>query len=174
MKRSRQNLALILIVVLTVTSILNGASFAANVTLGGPTGILKQTSPSEAQGLTGSVIRIVGPMYSPIHSHHTKREFISTRIWIFSGKIKRLMDSSRWPISQAINHPNLIGWVVSDSQGQFQVGLQPGEYTVFTEYGSDLYQGSLDDVWTYASIKIEENQIQTMDLFNLEKAYFGY
>jgi hypothetical protein len=155
---------------LTMIFTLNRASFAADVTLGGPTGILKQTSPSEAQGLTGLVIRVVGPIYSPIHAHHTKREFISTRIWIFSGKIKRLTDSSRLPISQALNHPNLMGWVVSDSLGQFQVGLKPGEYTIFSEYGSDLYQEIFQASGDYLSIKIEENQIQRINLFNREKA----
>jgi hypothetical protein len=122
--------------------------------------------PHQYQGVTGYVIKKSGNYFPPVRPDRTsaKSEPIATRVWIFSGKISR--NSTQWSLNDARKHPSLLGWTMSASNGQFMVGLKPGEYTLLAEYGTELYLNRWGMDGNYSSIQVEAGQIKEIELIN--------
>ncbi len=95
---------------------------------------------------------------------------VSTDVWIFSGRIPG--KGTHWPLSEAEKHPNLVARVRSDAQGEFFVSLAPGEYTVFAQYGSDLYLNLFMGEGSYGSVQVREGKVTETRLVNTESAAF--
>jgi hypothetical protein len=144
-----------------------------SVQLIGPVTSSQRQLPHQPQGIRGLILSLNGnqmPMIQPNESRSGSQP-VSTKVWIFSGNIIS-SGSPRWSIEQARQNPNLIGWVVSNSAGEFEVGLPPGEYTLLTEYDSDLYLNEFFADGSYASIQVVQNQVTQVQLINTENAVF--
>lgn len=125
------------------------------------------------QGVRGTVIRLSGDFMptSEDTTSRNQRQLVQTTVWIFSGRIPST-GSPKWSISQAHQHPNLVGWTTSDAEGNFSVGLLPGEYTFFAQYGSDLYLNSFSGDGNYKSVPVREGETTEIQLINTEEATF--
>ncbi len=131
--------------------------------------------PSQAQGIHGQVLRFSGnqmptQMTSLARSRPAPQP-IQTKIWIFTGRVMS-PGSPRWPLQQAVHHPSLLGWVLSDDLGDFEVGLPPGDYTLLLEVGSDLYLNHFLEDGSYAAIQVDSLQVREIQLANTEAAVF--
>lgn len=124
------------------------------------------------QGVRGFVMRLQGNQMPTVNrkKSRTEPEPLSTQVWIFSGRIQG--QGTRWSVSEARKHPNLINRVHSDVQGKFFVGLPLGEYTLFAQYGSDLYLNSFLGDGSYGSVQVSEGKITEIRLVNTEGATF--
>lgn len=141
--------------------------------LSAPITLSEQQLPYQPQGITGIVLSLQGdrmPVYAPNQSRLDPQP-VSTKIWIFSGKISS-PGSPFWNIKEARQHPNLIGWVQSDSAGRFEVGLPPGEYTIFEEYGTDLYLNEFSADGSFVSIQVKAHQLTEVNLINTTNVTF--
>lgn len=143
------------------------------INISGPITLSEQQLPYQPQGITGVVLSLKGdhmPTYDPNQSRSDPQP-VSTKIWIFSGKIPS-PGSPFWSIEDAQQHPNLIGWVQSNPNGNFEAGLSPGEYTVFAEYGSELYFNQFSEDGSFVSIKVIAHKATEVQLINTENATF--
>jgi hypothetical protein len=164
-------------------------SYSSAVLVEGPITLIGQHLSDQVQGITGSVVKLSGNHFPPVRLPRAQSNPVSTRVWIFSGRVAApivrkpytsgsgaisfsLVMSNRWSLVEARKSPNLIGWTMSDSEGRFQVGLKPGEYTLLVEYGTDLYSSGFRDGTSYASLQVEANQILDIKLINSEDATF--
>lgn len=127
---------------------------------------------NQGQGVSGFVTRLQGNQMPTVGRNSTRSQPspISTDVWIFSGRIQG--KGTRWSVSQAEKHPNLVTRVRSDAQGKFFVSLPPGEYTLFAQYGSDLYLNSFLGDGSYASVQVSESKVTEIRLVNSEDAAF--
>ncbi len=80
--------------------------------------------------------------------------------------------SPRLPLAEAAQLPNRLGWVMSDKDGRFQVGLPVGEYTLLIEDGEDLYLNEFGGDGTFATVQVQPQQITSVELRNTEQATF--
>jgi len=149
-----------------------------------------QKYTAQPQGIVGTVVSLMGDFMPKILPENTNNTIIgnsvirpiATRIWIFEGKVKPTPMknwppefapapiSPRLPISEAMQLSNRIGWVMSDQNGQFQVGLPVGEYTILAEYEDDLYLNLFDGNGYFATVEVKPQQTTTVKLENTEKA----
>ena len=138
-----------------------------------PTTSDEETLPFESQGVVGTVQALSGNrMPGPDASRSDQAtELISTKVWIFVGSVQSDL-SPRWALSEAEQHPNLVGWTMSDDEGKFAVGLPIGEYTLLAQYGDDLYLNSFQGDGSYGSVEVVENDATELDLINSENAVF--
>ena len=129
-------------------------------------------SHNQTQGVSGIVTRLQGNQMPTVGSQGTRTALspISTQIWIFSGRIQGR--GTHWSVSEAEKHPNLVVRTQSDAQGKFFVSLPPGEYTLFAQYGSDLYLNLFQGDGSYASVIVSEGTITETRLVNTEGAAF--
>jgi hypothetical protein len=177
------------IILVGIAALINSKSYASSVLVEGPITSFGQHLAAETKGITGSVIKLSGNHFPPVRLPRAKSDPVSTRVWIFAGRIAAPIVrkpytsgsgvtsfspvmSNRWSLAEARKSPNLIGWMSSDSDGRFQVGLKPGEYTLLVEYGKDLYSSGFRDGTSYGSIQVEANQILDIKLINSEDATF--
>ena len=123
-----------------------------------------------AQGIEGKVLRLSGNQMPIIGKTMSEPDPVSTAVWIFSGKIQR--KGTYWSVSEACLHPKWIAYILSDDEGSFLIGLPPGEYTLFAQYGSALYLNAFASEQTYQSVRVAEGQLTKFDLINTEKAVF--
>lgn len=126
-----------------------------------------------SQGIRGTVVRLSGnqmPTVGEVASS-SPPEPVQTTIWIFAGRIPS-MGSPRWPVSEASQQANQVGTVMSDTEGHFYVELPPGEYTLFAQYGSDLYLNSFIGDGSYQPLQVKAGEITTTRLLNTENAFF--
>jgi hypothetical protein len=137
-----------------------------------PKTIKGMPSPNQGQGVSGVVTRLQGNRMPTVDRNNARLEPspISTAIWIFSGRIQG--KGTHWSVSEAEKHPNLLTQVRSDDWGQFFVSLPPGEYTLFAQYGSDLYLNLFAGDGNYASVRVSEGRITETRLVNTEGAAF--
>lgn len=129
--------------------------------------------PTQAQGIRGKVLRLTGnqmPSQVPSLTRSVPQP-MQTKIWIFAGRVMG-PGSPRWPLQQATQHPALLGWVLSDAVGEFEVGLVPGDYTLLLEEGSDLYLNHFLEDGSYAVIQVNSLQIEEIEIVNTEGAVF--
>jgi hypothetical protein len=145
----------------------------SQIRISGPTTLSQQQLPDQAQGVRGDVLQVTGNQMPPLDAHDQElaQQPVRTKVWIFSGRVTS-SSSPRWPLSAARQHPGLMGWTVSNSEGKFEVGLPPGEYTLLVEYGSDLYLNRFLGDGSYASVQVAANQITEVQLVNTENAVF--
>lgn len=129
-------------------------------------------SSNEAQGVSGFVMRLQGNQMPTVGSSRSKSEPepVSTDVWVFSGRIKS--KGPRLSVTQASEYPSLVNRVHSDQQGKFFVSLPPGEYTLFAQYGSNLYLNSFLGDGSYASVQVVQGKVTQTRLVNTEKAVF--
>jgi hypothetical protein len=129
-------------------------------------------SANQGQGVRGWVTRLQGNQMPAIDTNDPKTapSPISTKIWIFSGRIPG--KGTHWAVSEAEKHPNFVDRVRSDAQGKFFVSLPPGEYTVFAQYGDYLYLNSFLGDGSYASVRVSEDKVTEIRLVNTEDATF--
>ena len=123
-----------------------------------------------AQGIQGQVVHLEGNRMPGIGRNASEPQPVSTAVWVFAGKIQS--EGPRWPVSEAQQHEGWVASVLSNSEGQFQVGLPPGEYTVFAQEGADLYLNSFTGDNKYKTVEVAEGQLVTMNLVNTEKGVF--
>ena len=97
-------------------------------------------------------------------------EPIQTRIWVFSGRLPA--QGTRWPVAVAQSHPQLLGRLTSNPQGEFSAQLPPGEYTVFAQYGDDLYLNAFQGDGSYATVQVQSGTPTELRLVNSEQAAF--
>jgi hypothetical protein len=150
-----------------------------------PTALTGKQISNEPQGIIGHVIKLSGSYFPPVRPNRAKLEPVATKVWIFSGRIMAPLEyapppldrslprpSHRWSLDEARKHPNLVGWTMSDSAGQFKVGLKPGVYTLFAQYRNSLYLSCFHSDNSYYSIQVEANKIQAIELVNRENTSF--
>ncbi|MBW4547107.1 MAG: hypothetical protein KME25_22105 [Symplocastrum torsivum CPER-KK1] len=127
---------------------------------------------NQEQGVSGLVTRLQGNQMPMVgrSSPRTAPSPISTQVWIFSGRIKS--QGTRWSITEAEKHPNLVDRIRTDAEGKFFVSLPPGEYTLFAQDGSDLYLNSFLGDGSYATVQVNEGKITETRLVNTEGATF--
>ena len=130
------------------------------------------TMLEQAQGIKGTVMRVTGNQMPTLgdNTPRTQPQPVKTHVWFFSGRIAG--KGSRWPISEARKHSNLVGSVESDTKGEFSMELPPGEYTLFAQYDSDLYLNSFLSDGSYRSVQVVDGKMTNLDLLNTEKAAF--
>ena len=128
---------------------------------------------NELQGIVGTVQILSGNHMPSLSSGQNGQltEPVSTKVWIFSSKVQSNF-SPRWALAEAKQHPDLVGWVMSDTEGRFVVGLPVGEYTVLAQYEDDLYLNSFEDDGSYGLVEVTKNQTVEVDLINSENAAF--
>ena len=150
----------------------------------------EQRYTAQPQGIVGVVLSLSGdfmprilPENEPVTTD-SKITPVATKIWIFAGKVRPspvqnwpqelapAPISPRLPLSEAVKLPNLLGWVMSDKDGRFQVGLPVGEYTLLIEDGEDLYLNQFAGDGTFATVQVQPQQITTVELRNTEQATF--
>jgi hypothetical protein len=150
----------------------------------------EQRYTAQPQGIVGVVLSLRGdfmprilPEDEPVTTD-SKITPVATKIWIFAGKVRPspmknwpqefapAPISPRLPLSEAVKLPNRVGWVMSDKDGRFQVGLPVGEYTLLAEYGDDLYLNLFTGDDYFATVQVKLQQITTVELRNTENATF--
>lgn len=141
--------------------------------LAGPTTSAQQQLTDQSQGIAGTVLSLTGNQMPSVDGNDRRShpQPVSTKIWIFSGKIMG-SGSPRWPVAVASQHPAFVGWTTSNAEGQFQVGLVPGEYTVLAQYDSDLYLNSFLGDGSYSSVQVTSAKVTDIELVNTENAAF--
>ena len=138
--------------------------------LAGPITVLNHQLDSQKQGIQGVVSSLSGN-HMPTNEKLTgNSQTVSTKVWVFRGKINGTT-SPQWSLEQAKKHPSLIGWVLSDAEGKFKVGLPTGEYTLFGEFDSYLYLNSFVGDGSYASVQVSPNKITDMQIVNTENSF---
>lgn len=142
------------------------------MSLPNPTSFNFSSLPEQKQGIQGKVVRVQGNQMPRLADTFNEKapQPITTNVWIFSGRIAS--QGTRWSISEARQHPKLIGWVTTDETGKFSVGLPAGEYTLFAEDGDDLYLNSFLGDGNYGTVKVNKTQITETLLVNTEAAVF--
>jgi hypothetical protein len=163
---------------ITIITLIGNVSHATPVLVTGPTKCLEQKRQEQPQGVKGDVLSLSGNYMIGANRSKTKSTPVATRIWIFSGKVMPSLSalnssappSTRWPLRDAQKRPNFIGWTTSDAKGKFQVGLKPGEYTLFAEYGQDLYLNLFSVDGSYSSIQVKPNKFTELQLINSENS----
>jgi hypothetical protein len=179
MKKTLTNFFAGCLVSIALLSPVNISHAITNSCLIGPTSLSGTIFPTQRQGIKGHVVKLSGNHMPPARPPHAKTELIATKVWIFSGKIRSYIDDpsnkilvqkiqQRWSLKEARKHPSLLGWTTSNSQGYFQVGLPPGEYTLFAEYADYLYLNAFNTDGSYGSIQIKEDQLIQIRLINNE------
>jgi len=149
-----------------------------------------QNYTAQPQGIVGVVLSFRGDFMPRIMAEGESEPSSSqitpvmTRIWIFAGKV-RPSPVKNWPrefapapisphlsLLEAVKLPNRMGWVMSDKDGRFQVGLPVGEYTLLAEYGDDLYLNLFSGDGNFATVQVKPQQITSVELRNTENATF--
>ncbi|MEB3181775.1 MAG: hypothetical protein VKL59_22490 [Nostocaceae cyanobacterium] len=128
---------------------------------------------SDTQGIQGSVVRLSGNQMPTIGVPRSQNppQPVQTTVWVFSGRINS--DASPfWSVNQAQKHPHLRQKVQTNPQGQFSVNLPPGEYTLFAQYGDNLYLNSFLGDGSFSTVQVTPNKMTETQLVHTEDAAF--
>jgi len=128
-------------------------------------------------GIQGQILKQSGnfmpqirmPTMAPMPAPN-QTEPVQTQIWVFSGRLPA--QGARWAIAIAQDHPQLLGQVASNALGEFSAQLPPGEYTVFAQYGDDLYLNGFQGDGNYATVFVQAGSPTELRLMNNEQAAF--
>jgi hypothetical protein len=123
------------------------------------------------QGIQGKVSRLAGNQMPGVGQSNSPAQPVKTVVWVFSGTIPT-QNSPRWSVSAANNHPQKLGIIATNEQGEFSAELPVGEYTVFAESGSDLYLNHFSGDGNFGTVKVTANAIARVRLENTENAAF--
>lgn len=131
-----------------------------------------EVKSSEKQGIQGEVVQITGDQMPTIGTtkQRTPPQPVETTVWIFADTIPAT--SPRIPISQIQSQFQVLQKVKTDNQGRFFVELPPGKYTLFAQYGEDLYLNSFAGDGSYSTVEVMANQTSRVRLVNSETATF--
>lgn len=133
-----------------------------------------QQSPLN-QGIQGNVSQLSGDHMprnadeSP--SNSASNRAVQTKIWIFAVRIPG-NQSPRWSVAEARQHTGLVCQVETNHDGYYSAALPAGEYTVFAQYGDDLYLNAFQSDGSYMSVKVVPHQISEMNIIHTESAFF--
>jgi hypothetical protein len=127
-------------------------------------------------GIRGKVVRLTGdhmptliaPAFKKVAARGQSQR-MQTSVWVFSGRIPG--QDPRWTVSAAQKHPQLLGKVQTNAQGEFAIALPAGEYTLFAQYGSALYLNSFMGDGNYSTVQVKTG-VTEVDLVNSEQATF--
>ena len=133
-----------------------------------------QQSPLN-QGIQGKARQLSGD-YMPrntdeLSTNSASNSAVQTTIWIFAARIPS-NQSSRWPIAEAGHHAGLVCQVETNRHGYYSAMLPVGEYTVFAQYGDDLYLNAFQSDGSYRSVEVVPNQISEINIAHTENAVF--
>jgi hypothetical protein len=128
-------------------------------------------APATNQGIQGTVSKRSGNQMPGVGQNNSPAQATKTVVWVFSGKIPT-QSSPRWSISAANSHPQKLGTITTNEQGEFSAELPVGEYTVFAESGSDLYLNHFSGDGSFGTVKVTANAIAKVRLENTENAAF--
>lgn len=123
-----------------------------------------------AQGIKGKVLRLYGNQMLSIGTTRPEPEPVATAVWIFFGEIQS--QGTHWSVSEACQHSQWLAYIPSNADGSFLIGLPAGEYTLFAQYGRDLYLNAFAGPRSYQTVRVTQRQLTKFDLLNTEKAIF--
>ncbi|NJL09487.1 MAG: hypothetical protein HC908_02525 [Calothrix sp. SM1_7_51] len=160
---------LIIIVLLVPLSIgfVNPMGFAA------PKNPASSNTRVQTQGVRGTVVRLTGNQMPTVGENRRRStpQFVKTTVWVFSGRI--LANSrTRIPLNEAKQKFNYVTKVNTDNKGNFFVKLPRGEYTIFAQYGNDLYLNSFQGDGSFNTVQVTDGKTTELRLVNNENATF--
>jgi hypothetical protein len=131
-----------------------------------------ETRQGQTQGVSGTVTRITGNQMPSIgeNRQRSKPQPVKTSVWVFSGRIPA--KGTNLSIAEAKQNFKLVTQVKTDKNGKFFVKLSPGEYTIFAQYGNDLYLNSFLGDGSFKTVQVTEGKITETRLVNSENASF--
>ncbi|MEA5572583.1 hypothetical protein [Calothrix sp. UHCC 0171] len=131
-----------------------------------------QLQSGQAQGVSGTVVRVTGNQMPSVgeNRQRSQPQPVKTDVWIFSGRIPA--KGTRIPVTEAKQNFQLVTQVKTDKNGKFFVKLPPGEYTIFAQYGSDLYLNSFLGDGSFKTVQVTEGKMTETRLVNRETASF--
>ncbi|PAX51929.1 hypothetical protein [Brunnivagina elsteri] len=135
-------------------------------------GQTQEKAQRKTQGVSGIVTRVTGNQMPSIgeNRQRSKPQPIKTSVWVFSGRIPA--KGTRLSITEARQNFKLVTQVKTDKNGKFFVKLLPGEYTIFAQYGNDLYLNSFLGDGSFKTVQVTEGKITETRLVNSENASF--
>ena len=92
----------------------------------------RPSEPSDAQGVSGKVVKLSGNFMPGPGPARGGRTPLSVPVHIFRGKVKTFEKPDP-------GHPALAKIVQADKDGNYRCSLPPGEYTVVAEIDGKLY-----------------------------------
>ncbi len=131
-----------------------------------------ETQQRQNQGVRGAVTRVTGNQMPSIgeNRQRSKPQPVKTSVWVFSGRIPA--KGTSLSITEAKQNFKLVTQVKTDKKGKFFVKLPPGEYTIFAQYGNDLYLNSFLGDGSFKTVQVTEGKITETRLVNSENASF--
>jgi hypothetical protein len=126
----------------------------------------------QTQGVRGAVTRITGNQMPSIgeNRQRSKPQPVKTSVWVFSGRIPA--KGTSLSITEAKQNFKLVTQAKTDKNGKFFVKLPPGEYTIFAQYGNNLYLNSFLGDGSFKSVQVTEGKVTEIRLVNSENASF--
>ncbi|BAZ39348.1 hypothetical protein NIES4101_53000 [Calothrix sp. NIES-4101] len=126
----------------------------------------------QTQGVSGTVVRVTGNQMPSVgeNRQRSKPQPVKTNVWVFSGRIPA--KGTRVSVTEAKQNFKLVTQVKTDKNGKFFVKLPSGEYTIFAQYGNDLYLNSFLGDGSFKSVQVNEGKITETRLVNSENASF--
>jgi hypothetical protein len=135
-------------------------------------GQTQEKAQRKAQGVSGEVTSITGNQMPSIgeNRQRSKPQPVKTSVWVFSGRIPA--KGTSLSITEAKQNFKLVTQVKTDKKGKFFVKLPPGEYTIFAQYGNDLYLNSFLGDGSFKTVQVTEGKVTETRLVNSENASF--
>lgn len=106
------------------------------------------------QGIQGKVSKLKGDFMPRIGSPEPGRNSttpLAVPVHVFKGKLKAFEKPDP-------KHPALVKIVQSDKNGEYQLVLPPGEYTVVAEINGKLYLNAFDGEGRWSSVTVKADQ----------------
>ncbi|NJL62603.1 MAG: hypothetical protein HC903_13235 [Methylacidiphilales bacterium] len=147
-------------------------SNSANVQTETQQGQTQEKSQRKTQGVSGTVTRVTGNQMPTIgeNRQRSKPQPVKTSVWVFSGRIPA--KGTSLSITEAKQNFKLVTQVRTDKNGKFFVKLPTGEYTIFAQYGNDLYLNSFLGDGSFKTVQVTEGEVTETRLVNSENASF--
>jgi hypothetical protein len=169
---------LLIVVILSLPLVFGCANPMSFATSQNPNSVNPQTETrkgqhqGQTQGVSGAVTRITGNQMPSIgeNRQRSKPQPVKTSVWIFSGRIPA--KGTSLSITEAKQNFKLVTQVKTDKNGKFFVKLSPGEYTIFAQYGNDLYLNSFLGDGSFKTVQVTEGKVTEIRLVNSENASF--
>jgi hypothetical protein len=132
----------------------------------------QEKAQRKTQGVSGTVTRVTGNQMPSIgeNRQRSKPQPVKTSVWVFSGRIPA--KGTSLSITEAKQNFKLVTQVKTDKNGKFFVKLPTGEYTIFAQYGDDLYLNSFLGDGSFKTVQVTEGKITETRLVNSENASF--
>lgn len=160
-------LIVIALVIPLAVGCVNPTSFAA------PKNPTSSSTQAQTSGVSGTVVFLTGNQMPTVGENRTRSapQGVKTTVWVFGGRISA-QGGPRLPLNEAKQKYNYVTKVNTDTRGNFFVKLPPGEYTIFAQYGNDLYLNSFQGDGSFKTVQVTNGKITELRLVNNEKATF--